>query len=108
MQNKDSVIVWDVETGKAGVTVKGRSPALGGHPMGFSRDGKRLVTNDRGDTFHVWDVATGKEFLRLESPDARVYSFAFSPDGHQVATGMNDGTILLWDVLGAAPMPDGN
>lgn len=98
VEDKDSVTVWDVETGEAGITVRGHRSALGGHPMDFSPDGKRLVTNDRGGTFHVWDVATGKELLKLESPDARMYSFAFSPDGRQIATGMNDGTILLWDV----------
>src|SRR5262249_4228680 len=47
----------------------------------------------------IWDVATGKQLLRILSPDHRqtIQSVAFSRDGRIVAAGFSFGGFALWD-----------
>jgi WD40 repeat protein len=53
----------------------------------FSPDGRRFVWNV-GDSFHLFDVETGKERLKIGSPGANVGALAFSADGSTlIATG---------------------
>lgn len=56
-------------------------------PAAFSPDGRQFVWNV-GDNFHLFDVETGKERLKIGSPGVLVSSLAFSADGTVlVATG---------------------
>jgi WD40 repeat protein len=65
-----------------------------GRAVAFDVDGKRLVT--LGNTVgRVWDVATGKEVLKLAGPKSHFGCAAFSPDGAVLATGGQ--AIRLWD-----------
>src|SRR5262249_22499998 len=78
---------------------------LGASSTCFSADGKFLATPIRSgvpaegrvvaDTIGVWELATGKEFLRLET--GPVGPVAFSPDGPLLATARPD-AIRLWDL----------
>ena len=65
--------------------------------MAFSRDGKRLATNDK-QIVYVWDTRTGDRLATLEGHSAGVMSVAFHPDGSRLVTSSPDGTIRLWDV----------
>src|SRR5262249_9723059 len=83
-------------------------------PPAFSPDGRLLVTityrvvlanNEHrweGHTLHFWELATGKERLRIQCPEnGYQYSLrtpTFAPDGRTLATSRNDRTIQLWDV----------
>jgi WD40 repeat protein len=66
----------------------------------FSADGQRLATGDKVGHIVVWDVATGKPVMTMESPGMytwdgrqRIHSIggirglAFSPDGTRLAAG---------------------
>jgi len=60
--------------------------------LGFSADGKRLVTVGKDDTIQVWDAASGErlDLLRIPgygSPRATIRWAAVSPDGGRVALG---------------------
>ncbi|MHC4547768.1 MAG: WD40 repeat domain-containing serine/threonine protein kinase [Planctomycetota bacterium] len=72
-----------------------------GHPglMGaaLSPDGTRVVTGGNDGTARVWEVASGREKMRLEGHQGAVGSVAFSPDGRMVATADGDGRARLWD-----------
>ena len=64
--------------------------------VGFSPDGRWVVTGSSDGTARVFDPATGQERSRL-THDREVWSVGFSPDGRWVATGSDDGTARIFD-----------
>jgi WD40 repeat protein len=69
--------------------------------VAFSPDGKTALTATRGQTLHLWDVATGKPIgPPLPCDSARpegVMTAAFRPDGKAVLAGTRD-RAYLWAV----------
>jgi RNA polymerase sigma factor (sigma-70 family) len=95
--------LWELVSGKERLAI---TSARKDHYNGFSRfavarDGRTLATVRTDKTIQLWDLATGKEILRLPGHDAPADSLAFSPDGKRLATGHRDSTILVWDIAGA-------
>jgi RNA polymerase sigma factor (sigma-70 family) len=73
--------------------------------VAFSPDGKRALSGgvcygDRDPTVRLWDVATGKELLKLEGHTEGVYGLAFLPGGKKAVSGGADGTVRIWDLEG--------
>jgi WD40 repeat protein len=70
----------------------------------FSPDGRYLAAAGGGkEGLRVWEVATGKEVLRLRPPPFRAYGpsmapLAFSPDGRAIALGCSDKAVRVWEV----------
>lgn len=67
----------------------------------FSASSRLLAAGSTGNTFVVWDLATGKAWLEVvPRVDARsdVGSVAFSPDERLLATGHMDSSITVWEV----------
>lgn len=62
-------------------------------------------SEDPVPTLHVWELATGKEALRLPKVDAEF--LAFAPDGRTLAYASHGGTVTLLDLArtgaGASP-----
>jgi WD40 repeat protein len=54
--------------------------------LGFSPDGKILVTGHSGTKLRLLDAATGKERRRLEDGDSRFQTATFSPDAKLLIT----------------------
>jgi WD40 repeat protein/uncharacterized caspase-like protein len=67
--------------------------------VGFSPDGKYILTGSWDKTAILWDI-TGKEIQSFIGHSAEVTSVAFSPDGKMVLTGSRDYTAKLWDLKG--------
>lgn len=61
----------------------------------FSRDGKLLATRLPGDRTVVWDTASGKERLRLETHGLAV---AFTHDGSVLTSVSRTGLVQHWDL----------
>lgn len=95
------VRLWDVTTGREEWHVAGHQYMVGS--LGFSPDGKKLVSGTGGAVLHVWDVATGKDLLPFAEPQSFIDSVAFSPDGKTVAAGGLDGNIRLWEPASGRP-----
>jgi WD40 repeat protein len=67
--------------------------------IGFSPDGRRLVTASEDRTARVWNRATPLRILphgRKSVPDDWVESAAFSHDGSHILTAGDDGTAKVW------------
>lgn len=98
--------IWDAETGKELVVLKGHTyPVMSAQ---FSADGKRVVTASWDKTARIHDAATGTELVRLAGDDTHpFFSACFSPDGRLVLTrtpgpggGSSGGGIMpacLWE-----------
>jgi WD40 repeat protein/serine/threonine protein kinase len=81
------VKVWDAETGRKLVTLKGHELPVTG--VAISSDGKRVASAAKDGDVKVWDAEAGKELFTCQRWRARG-DVAFSPDGKRVAaTGGN-------------------
>ena len=71
--------VWDVQTSKVLLTLKGHANTI--NSVAFSPDGNRLAS--AGGDVTVWDVQSGKELFTLKDAG---WSVAYSPDGKRLAS----------------------
>jgi WD40 repeat protein len=86
--------VWDVPSGKKGLTLGAEALPLA---VAFDSKGKRIATGGVGKVVQVWDAATGRLLHTLKGHTNTVFAVAFSPDGKRLASGSADGTVRLWD-----------
>jgi WD40 repeat protein/uncharacterized caspase-like protein len=100
----NSVKVWDVTTGREVQTLSGATgsfmSALGVSFIGFSNDGRKLVTIS--DSIRVWDTTTWREASTIQTSNLNPGGFtggnggvAMSPDGSQLARVEADQIRLL-------------
>jgi serine/threonine protein kinase/WD40 repeat protein len=101
----DSVLVWDVQTGKPTLRLKHTGKC---RSVQFSPDGARLLTVNDDRTPIVWDARTGAELHRFPPHAQPVWcDAAFTPDGRYVVTCVA-GLVKVWDATtwaGVASLP---
>lgn len=64
----------------------------------MSKDGAFLVSGDRGQCVHLWDIAEGKCIQKWREHQHDVRSVDISEDNRLVASGAEDKTIKIWDI----------
>jgi WD40 repeat protein len=69
----------------------------------FSPDGRRVAAHTGSQSLCVWEVASGREVLRLTTPPFHSYGpgmspVSFSPDGKSLALACQDHSVRLWEV----------
>jgi WD40 repeat protein len=130
-----SVRLWDVNTGEQilqfGEKGQGHQGAV--MSLAVSADGRYAASGDTNGLIILWDITTGQEVRRMESPGDWVSSLAFTPDGSALlsalgkpsvgGSGASSTVAVLWDtatgerirqlvghtnvVIAAAISPDG-
>jgi WD40 repeat protein len=82
------VKVWEVKTGKLVHTLPdpAREPGPLTAAVAFSPDGKRLASGGLDRAVRIWDLATGKELLRLPGHSRSVTGLGFSRDGQRLVS----------------------
>lgn len=70
--------------------------------LAYSPDGRTLASASDDGTARLWDVATGRQVTKLQSPEERAICVAFAPDGKTLAVGYAGlrGFMQLWDIPG--------
>lgn len=109
-----AVVLWDVNAQK----VKAELRELPGscRRVRFSPDGRLLAattTNDRDSSdpgeIRIWESASEKEVVRLNTQKNPAYGLAFLPDGKTLITGGGQpnkaGEVILWDLTGFKGLP---
>ena len=107
-------IVWEIATGQATCIIpkppsedwldrgpfRQRSFGHGDRveAVGFSPDGKRVITGSHDRKAAVWDSATGEHQMTLEGHSGYIHGVTFTPDGSQIVTSSYDGTAKVWNV----------
>src|SRR5438270_12752473 len=66
--------------------------------VAFSPGGELLASGSHDKSIRLWDIATGKEFRRLEGHRDWVSCVSFSADGKLLASCSRDWTVKLWEV----------
>jgi WD40 repeat protein len=121
-----TVHLWDPATGQVAGKLKPvpdpivpRGLAEGIRQMVFSPDGRSVATlsayrhpsnlssvkkDDRRDgmTVRLWELATGKERLRLRFDRNTVTSIAFAADGRSLVLGTKDGSLVVRHLFSGA------
>jgi WD40 repeat protein len=99
------VRLWDAESGKElrqlTMPAKEVFPGIraGFHSLGFTPDGKALVTGDIVDgILRIWGPATGRELRRVTDFAGTVGPLAFAPDGKSVAVAHGNSSVRMIDL----------
>jgi WD40 repeat protein len=72
------------------------SPLAG---MSFSPDGRLVAAPITSQSLGLWDVATGKELLAIQTPDQRmIQSATFTPDSRCLALDVGEDSFRLYEV----------
>lgn len=116
--SENTVKIWNVMTGAEVRTLSGAqnsflSATIGVYFIGFSEDGRRLVS--ASDAIRVWDVATGNILREIGGDPLNPGSLAggegglaLSPDGAQLARVVTENTrqqIKIWDLNTGRELP---
>ncbi|KIK12218.1 hypothetical protein PISMIDRAFT_121242, partial [Pisolithus microcarpus 441] len=81
----------------AQVAIQGHTSVV--RSVGFSSDGKRIVSGSADQTVRVWEAERGVQIgNHLEGHTGEVSSVAFSSDGKRIVSGSFDETVRVWDV----------
>ena len=64
--------------------------------LAYSPDGKLLAAGGGRDVIRIWDVATGKQVMKID--EYWVRTLAFTPDGNHLVSGGGFKRVNVWDV----------
>ncbi|KDN44156.1 hypothetical protein RSAG8_05629, partial [Rhizoctonia solani AG-8 WAC10335] len=95
--SSELISVRNAQTGDIIHELKLGSPGSIDH-IGYSPNGRYIVSVTSGRTIWVWDAQHGELVLGpLEGHTGDITSIAFSPDGSRIISGCDNGLVCTWD-----------
>lgn len=71
----------------------------------FLPDSLRFLTAGQDKTLRLWDVASGKNLLRMAGHKGEIKAIAITPDGRRAVSGDTEGAVRLWDLTTGLQLP---
>jgi WD40 repeat protein len=73
--------------------------------VGFSPDGRRIVTGTQDGQLTIWETESGKQIRTVRGlPGGPYLAVAFTPDGQWVVSASGDCTARVWDAKTLEPI----
>lgn len=95
------VILWDIRSRTSLTVLRSQAGAI--YSLGFSPNGRRLVTGgDWQRAIQIWDLGTRQLISTLAAQGALHENVTFSPNGDSLLSVNSDGDLLMWT---AQPLP---
>jgi len=89
-----TIQLWDIETSKQ---KKQMRITVGGHPLAYSNDGKKIFAGGIENAVRLWDVTTGN-MIRQQAMRNHQYTATFNERGTLALSGGGDSEIHLWSI----------
>jgi WD40 repeat protein/HEAT repeat protein len=90
------VFLWDLDKKSTRHTLARHTRPV--RCLGFSRDGRRLLSGGEDNVLVLWDVGSGKAVQEMRGHTNSPNQVAFSPDGKQALSCGMDHSARLWDL----------
>src|SRR5437660_665982 len=87
--------------------LKGHTEAV--YAVGFTPDGKHVITGSFDKTLKMWETATGKDIKTFGGAAGHqnlVLALSISNDGQMLASGSSDNTAKIWDIPTSSPLKE--
>jgi len=91
----NEVWIWETATKTVRMKLRGHEGFI--TDLSFSPDSRKLVTTSKDRSTRLWDVASGREELRLGHNES-AWQAIWCQDGERLLTRSGDFDITLWDV----------
>lgn len=92
-----TIKVWDIQTETIVHEFTGDFPEQIAF-LGYSPDGKTIISSFNDNSVRGWDVKTGKQTITMYGHRDKVIAASFSPDCKHLATLSLDSTVRIWNL----------
>jgi WD40 repeat protein len=92
--DENTVIIWDVTTGKTLLRYKGHSDSVSSAV--WSPDEQYIASAGKDKTVRIFNVKTGKTIFTYKGHQQDIFDVAWSPSGKLLASCDTEGSVHVW------------